>query len=183
MAIMNAAYFSAFAALAGSAIGALGGIITTWLTLNSQERARRLGQAMSRKENLYGQFIEEASKLLTHAVGHKLEDLSKLVPLYALVNKLRLFAPSSVVSKADEVMRQLVQLHENTEKDFHIPIGAEDLHDLDVLRAFADACRKDLASSALTHSDGSGTLSSLARMEGAEAVQTKGLGSALCSAR
>jgi hypothetical protein len=39
------------------------------------------------------------------------------------------------------------------------------------------------AASALTHSDGSGTLSSLARMDGAEAVQTKGLGSALCSAR
>jgi len=34
-------------------------------------------------------------------VGNKLDDLSKLVPLYALVNKLRLFAPSHVVSMAD----------------------------------------------------------------------------------
>ena len=50
---MNTAYFSAFAALAGSAIGALGGVVTTWITLNGQQRARRFAREMSRKENLY----------------------------------------------------------------------------------------------------------------------------------
>ena len=41
-----------------------------------------MGQATTRREALYGQFIEEASKLISDALTHKLDDLSKLVPLY-----------------------------------------------------------------------------------------------------
>jgi hypothetical protein len=37
--------------------------------------------------------------------------------------------------------------------------------------------------SAVTHTDGTGSLSSLARIDAAEAVQTNGLGLALCSVR
>jgi hypothetical protein len=40
-----------------------------------------------------------------------------------------------------------------------------------------------LDASALTHSDDAGSLSSLAKIEAADAFQTKGFGSALCSAR
>jgi putative DNA methylase len=40
-----------------------------------------------------------------------------------------------------------------------------------------------VATSALTHSDAAGNLSSLARIEAADAFQTNGLGLALCSAR
>ena len=46
-----------------------------------------------------------------------------------------------------------------------------------------DHHKLEKASSALTHSDAAGSLSSLARMEAADAFQTKGFGSALCSAR
>ena len=60
---MNTAYFSAFAALAGSAIGALGGVVTTW---DHIERAAARPQVHSGnvcKESLYAEFIEESSKL------------------------------------------------------------------------------------------------------------------------
>jgi two-component system cell cycle response regulator CtrA len=43
--------------------------------------------------------------------------------------------------------------------------------------------RSNITPSALTHSAGSGSLSSLARIDAAEAFQMRGLGSALCSAR
>jgi len=59
---MNDTYTSGIAALAGSAIGALASFATTWLTQHSQERAQRFAQAMTRREHLYGGFIEEASK-------------------------------------------------------------------------------------------------------------------------
>jgi hypothetical protein len=61
---MDAAYISAVAALAGSAIGALASFVTTWLTQHAQQRATRLAQEMSRRERLYGEFIDEASRLL-----------------------------------------------------------------------------------------------------------------------
>jgi HAMP domain-containing protein len=47
---------SAFAALAGSAIGAFASFATTWLTQHQQERATRLTQEMSRRERLYGEL-------------------------------------------------------------------------------------------------------------------------------
>jgi hypothetical protein len=79
---MNNAYIPAIAALAGSAIGALASFATTWLTQHSQERAQRYAQAMTLREQLYGGFIEEASKLFTDALTHELGDPSKFVALY-----------------------------------------------------------------------------------------------------
>jgi hypothetical protein len=101
---MEAAYISAFAALAGSAIGASASFATTWLTQHAQQRAMRLEQEMSRRERLYGEFINEASRLIADALTHHLEDPSKMVVLYASMGKLRLFAPANVVGRADEVM-------------------------------------------------------------------------------
>src|SRR6266436_1284128 len=89
---MNSAYISAFAALAGSGIGAIASFATTWLTQDAQARAQRFAQAMTRRERLYGEFIEEASRLFTDALTHQFDDPSKFVRLYALVGKLRLGA-------------------------------------------------------------------------------------------
>ena len=75
---MDNAYMSAIAALAGSAIGGLASFATTWLTQHSQERAQRFAQAMTRREHLYREFIEEASKLFTDALTHQLEGLQSL---------------------------------------------------------------------------------------------------------
>ena len=96
---MEAAYISAFAALAGSAIGASASFATTWLTQHAQQHATRLEQEMSRRERLYGEFIDEASRLLADALTHHLHEPSKMVPLYAIMGKLRLFAPAHVVAQ------------------------------------------------------------------------------------
>src|SRR5271163_3926287 len=104
-------YVPAIAALAGSVIGALATFATTWLTHHAQARAQRTAQAMARQEHLYGQFIEEAAKSITDALTHQLDDPSKLVHLYALVGKLRLFASVNVVSQAEEVMEHIVETY------------------------------------------------------------------------
>jgi hypothetical protein len=72
---MDAAYISAFAALAGSAIGASASFVTTWLTHHAQQRATRLEQERSRRERLYGEFVDEVSRLLADALTHHLECL------------------------------------------------------------------------------------------------------------
>ena len=71
---MDSAYLSALSALAGSATGAFSSFATSWLTQYSQERTQRAAQAMARREHLYGEFIEEASKLYTDAISHELDD-------------------------------------------------------------------------------------------------------------
>ena len=77
---MDAAYLSAFSALAGSAIGALSSLATTWLTQNAQNRLAYLNQKRTKREALYTEFIDEASRLFLDALSHEMGDLSKMVP-------------------------------------------------------------------------------------------------------
>jgi hypothetical protein len=58
---MDAAYISALSALAGSAIGALSSLGTTWLAQNAQNRLALLNQQRAKREALYSEFIDEAS--------------------------------------------------------------------------------------------------------------------------
>ena len=78
---MDNASTSAIAALAGSTIGALASFATTWLTQHSQESAQRFAQAPARREHLYGEFIEQASKPFTDALTHRLGEPSKSIRL------------------------------------------------------------------------------------------------------
>lgn len=84
---MDTAYISGLTALGGSVVGALASFMTTWITISGQERAKTLTRAMLKRENLYGDFIEQASRLFTDALGHELDDVSKLVQLYALTKR------------------------------------------------------------------------------------------------
>jgi hypothetical protein len=63
----------------------------TWLTRHAQERTQRFAR-MSRRDDLYGDFIEEASRLFADALTLEFDQPSKFVRLHALVEKLRLFA-------------------------------------------------------------------------------------------
>ena len=141
---MEPAYFPALAALGGSAVGALTSLATTWLTLNSQERANRAAREMTRRENLYGQFIEEAAKLYTDALMNEPEDAKKFIDLYALSSKLRLFASSEVLGKAEQLMTQIIKIYEDPKKDFEWAKSSRDPRNMDILRAFSEACRKEL---------------------------------------
>lgn len=140
---MNDAYMSGIAALAGSATGALASFATTWLTQHKQERAHRFAQAMALRHRLYGEFIEEASKLFTDALTHELDDPSKFVHLYALVGRSRLFATANVILRAEEVMRLIVETYNLPNRDFRNPEERGE-HNVDVLRVFSEACREEL---------------------------------------
>ncbi|HTO07567.1 MAG TPA: hypothetical protein VMR86_11010 [Myxococcota bacterium] len=141
---MNDSYFSAVAVLAGSAVGAFSSVATTWLTLSVQSRTERYTREIARKEHISGQFIDEASRLFTDALTHKLDDVSKLVNAYALVSKLRLFASPLVLSTAVEVIERIIELYEGPDKNIHEVLARGRIAQLDILRRFSEACRKDL---------------------------------------
>ncbi len=139
---MDAAYVSALSALAGSAIGALASFGTTWLTQHHQDRAQRLVQENARRETLYGDFIDQASKLFADALVYTLDDPSKIAALYALFGKLRLFASDATVSSADAVLHRIINTYYSPNEDFH---DRQVMNEhFDVLREFTRACRDDL---------------------------------------
>jgi hypothetical protein len=141
---MDAAYISALSALAGSAIGALSSLATTWLAQNAQNRLAYLNQRRAKREALYSEFIDEASRLFTDALSHEMEDLSKVVHLYSIRHKIKLFAPQEIVDRSREVVDAIIAAYYAPSRKF---TRAEEIighNELDVLGAFSDSCRADL---------------------------------------
>ena len=114
---MNPAYLPALAALAGSAVGGLTSLASAWLTQQRQDRAKRLSQDKAGRQKLYKQFIDEASKLYADALVHGASEVSALVSVYALINRMRVLSRSDVVKRAEAVVRTIVEILFRTEQD------------------------------------------------------------------
>ncbi len=61
---MNASVISAMAALVGAAIGGLTSVLATWLTQRTQVRAEWRAHDRIRRQELYKEFIDEATRFL-----------------------------------------------------------------------------------------------------------------------
>jgi hypothetical protein len=141
---MDPAYFSAFAALAGSVIGGLTSLAASWLTQREQLSAQRFAHDIDRREDLYKNFIEEASKSYADAFEHDTPDVSKLVSLYTLVSRMRVLSSQGVVEQADRVMRVIIETYLSPNQTFRdIAQGLKDNSALDPLRDFSNACRDE----------------------------------------
>jgi hypothetical protein len=141
---MDPAYYSAFAALAGSTIGGLTSLATSWLTQRAQLRAEQLGHDLSKREDLYKDFIEEASKLYVDAYEHDKTDTSKLVNLYALVSRMRVRSAPKIVENAERVVRVIIETYLAPNKTFRDVPELLNKDAMDPLREFSNACREEL---------------------------------------
>ena len=72
---MEAAYISALAALAGTAIGGLTSFATSWTTQQAQARAQRLAAEREARAALFGRFLDEAAKLYSDARRNRRDEL------------------------------------------------------------------------------------------------------------
>ena len=141
---MDSAYISAFAALAGTAIGGLTSFVTAWATQHAQVRAQRLAAEKEARAALFGRFLEEAARLYADALQNKRDDTTGLIGIYALVNRIRLISSPQVVDAADTVARIIVDtyLAPNITLE-EMRANWIDRH-VDPLRDFSDACRQEL---------------------------------------
>ena len=71
-----------------------------------------------------------------------IEDPSRLIPLYATMGKLRLFASVRTVEAAEQVMNRLVATYYTPKLDFHARPEVD--QSIDILREFAESCRVEL---------------------------------------
>src|ERR1700753_2262906 len=65
---MDTAYLSALSALAGSIVGGFSSGLANWLNQRAQARAGMLAHEMTRREDLYRDFILAASKAYGQAI-------------------------------------------------------------------------------------------------------------------
>jgi hypothetical protein len=141
---MDIAYISALAALAGSAIGGLTSIFSSWLGQSVQLKAQLFLHDKDRRQELYHDFINEASQLYIDAVTHDKPDLSKAVTLYALISRMRILSSPKVVEEADKLAQLIVNSYPEPNKTFSELHDMMKEHALDPLRGFSEACRKEL---------------------------------------
>ena len=144
---MNPIYLSALAALSGSVIGGLTSLASAWLTQHSQDRARRLTQDKVKRQKMYKQFIDEASKLYADALVHDQAEVSALVSVYALINRMLVLSRSDVVENAEAVVRTIVETYFAPNKTSPESRELMDSDAIDPLRAFSEMCRAEIAGS------------------------------------
>ena len=100
-----APYLSAVAALVGTFVGGITSIATSWLGQQRQTKEQRKAQEKDELQVLYGQFIQDASRLYLDALEHDTTKLSKLVDIYTTINRMRLVSSANVVAEADCALR------------------------------------------------------------------------------
>ena len=142
---MDSAYLPALAALAGSAVGGLTSLASAWLTQHRQDRATRLSQDKTRRQKLYGKFIDEASKLYADALVHDKAELSALVGVYALISRMRVQSSSGVVEKAEAVVHMILDAYFAPNKTFPEFRDLMNGRTADPVRAFSEECREELS--------------------------------------
>jgi hypothetical protein len=141
---MEPAYFSAFAALAGSLIGGLTSLTASWLTQHVQFQAQQRASDLSRRQELYKAFIEEASRWYADAFVHDTADVANLVNLYALASQMRMLSSPQIVASADHVIRVIIETYLAPNKTFHDVRDILDNEAMNPLRDFSNACREEL---------------------------------------
>ena len=115
---MTPDYVPALAALAGSTIGGLTSVASTWLSQARQDRATRLFQDIARRQELYRQFIDESSKVYADALVRDQAEISALVSLYALIGRMRVLSSPAVIEKAEAVVRMIIDTYFAPNKTF-----------------------------------------------------------------
>ncbi len=142
---MDAAYVSAFFGIAGTTIGGLTTFLTTWLTQQSQLREKHREAESAKRQELFNDFITEASRLFGDALTHEKDDVSDMVQLYALVGKIRLWASRPVVTAAEHAMDSIIQTYLEPNRTLHEIRALANEGRMNFLLEFGEACRADLA--------------------------------------
>ena len=141
---MDPSIVTGFAAVLGSLAGASAAVATTWMTERSRTLRERAQLETSKREALYGDFITEASRLIADAFDHTLDRPETLVALFSAVARIRLMASGPVLEAAQDCCDHIVELYTRPNHRVDELLSALRSGELGFMRAFSDACRKEL---------------------------------------
>jgi hypothetical protein len=140
---MSSGTIAAFAAIFGSIVGALGSAVGTWITQRHQDRRDLLSKMIVRREALYSDFIAESARLLVDALQHNVGDPQKLIPVYALLSRIRLSSSPRVLETAEKLIRTILNTYTKPNLTPE-QIESQALLGEDPLREFSNTSRVEL---------------------------------------
>jgi hypothetical protein len=143
---MDATIVTAMAGVFGSLVGGSATVATAWITQRTLSKRELMGAEIRARETLYGEFIHECSKLVVDSFTHTLDKPEKLLPVYEILNRIRLCASNAVLAEAQQMLKRI------TEQYFAPNLSVEEIRTIveargpDPLRSFGEACRVELKS-------------------------------------
>lgn len=143
---MDAMLITAMSGLLGTMVGGSATVATAWVTQKKLARRDLVREEIRKREALYGEFIGECAKLMMDAFTHALDEPAKLLPAYALLNRVRLTASPPVLQVAENLLTRI------TDQYFASNLTIDELRALvrsdqaDPLQTFGEACRAELES-------------------------------------
>lgn len=141
---MDTALLGALSAVLGSVVGGSASVATTWIAQKTVSKREFAREELRKREALYGEFIGECAKLFMDAFTHSLDKPETLLPVFALINRIRLCASRKVLAEAERLLGGL------SDQYFAKNLTVEELRKLahtgqaDPLSAFGEACRAEL---------------------------------------
>jgi hypothetical protein len=135
---------SIMAALGGSIIGASTPVVSNFVLQRSVTQREMTSREIAQRVELYSEFIRQGTSCYAKALSQSLENLDEIVVMYAMVNRIRLFASDGVLEAAETFVKKLVQrFDENNMSLDEIKAVALEQH-VDPLNNFALKCRLEL---------------------------------------
>ena len=132
------------AALGGSVIGATTPVLSNFVLQRSVTQRELTNRELAQREELYSEFIRQGTLCYAKALSQSLQNMDEIVAMYALVNRIRLFASEEVLKAAEAFVKKLVGTYgENNMSIEQIKTAALEQH-VDPLNEFALKCRAEL---------------------------------------
>jgi hypothetical protein len=141
--VMDASVLPALAALTGAAIGGLTSAVTGWITQRTVARAQWLEHDKVRRQELYKDFIEEASKCYIDALQHSQANMPGLVGLHAKIGRMRVLSTPDVVASAERIARKILDTYLQPDRTLIDLREMEMNRSIDLFTDFSEACRAE----------------------------------------
>ena len=115
------------------------------MTQRTQARATHLALDITRRQDLYRDFIAAASKTYGDALVSSEPQLPNLVALYSMISRMRVLSETRIVLCADKVMGTIVDTYFSPNRSVRelrdlIKAGAG----IDPLKEFSEAAREEV---------------------------------------
>ena len=145
---MESTLITAMAGVFGSLVGASASIGTTWLTKRTEIVRTTAERKLRERESLYNEFLTEASRVAVHALTHSFDGPDQIVALYGILSRIRLVASKAVVREGEMCCMRILAMYGKPSMTVDelrgVIAAANDLAELDPLKAFSNACREEL---------------------------------------
>src|SRR5262249_42290235 len=141
---MDSALMTAVAAGMGSLVGATASVATTWITQRTQSKRANSEWKLRERDEIYKEFITEASRLAVDSLMHTLDRPEQLVALYGILSRIRLISGDEVLAKAEGCCRRIVERYRRPNMTSDQVQVAIEANEFDILKDFSSACRTEL---------------------------------------